>query len=86
VSAQSLQVLIKQADLDRGRRNDGLTSEELRQPRRKVRCPLPCGASAATSHAPFYPTPEYVSPSWAAMPVDATQCSAWRSEGVPTDC
>lgn len=40
VSAQSLQVLVKQADLDKGRRNDGLTSEELRQPRRKVRCPL----------------------------------------------
>jgi hypothetical protein len=38
VSAQSLQVLVKQADLDKGRRNDGLTSEELRQPRRKVRC------------------------------------------------
>jgi hypothetical protein len=36
VSAQSLQVLVKQADLDKGRRNDGLTSEELRQPRRKV--------------------------------------------------
>jgi hypothetical protein len=30
--------LVKQADLDKGRRNDGLTSEELRQPRRKVRC------------------------------------------------
>jgi hypothetical protein len=28
VSAQSWQVLIKPADLDKGRRNDGLTSEE----------------------------------------------------------
>ena len=54
----SLQVLVKQADLDKGRRNDGLSSEELRQPRRRVRCPLPCVASAATSHAPFYPTPK----------------------------
>ena len=33
---------------------------------------------------PFYPTPEYVFPGSAAMPVDATQCSAWRSEGVLT--
>jgi hypothetical protein len=55
VSAQSLQVLIKQADLDRARRNDGLTSEEVRPPRRKVRCPLPCVASAATSHASALP-------------------------------
>jgi hypothetical protein len=55
VSVQSLQVLVKQADLDKGRRNDGLTSEELRQPRRKVRCPLSCVASAATSHASVLP-------------------------------
>jgi hypothetical protein len=73
VSAQSLQVLMKQADLDKGRRNDGLTSEELRQPRRKVWCPLPCVASAATSHAPFYPTPEYVSPQ---VGSDAGGCDA----------
>ena len=74
--------LVKQADLDKGRRNDELTSEELRPPRRKVRCPLPCVASAATSHASALPpTPEYVLPSSTAMPVDATQCSAWRSEG-----
>jgi hypothetical protein len=46
VSAQSLQVLVKQADLDKGRRNDGLASKELRQARRKVRCPLPCVANA----------------------------------------
>ena len=40
VSEQSLRVWIKQADLDEGRRDDGLTSaelEELRQLRRKVR-------------------------------------------------
>lgn len=40
VSEQSLRVWIKQADLDEGRRDDGLTTnelEELRQLRRKVR-------------------------------------------------
>ena len=40
VSEQSLRVWIKQADLDEGRRDDGLTSaelEELRTLRRKVR-------------------------------------------------
>jgi transposase len=40
VSEQSLRVWIKQADLDEGRRDDGLTSaelEELRLLRRKVR-------------------------------------------------
>jgi hypothetical protein len=30
--------LVKLADLDKGRRNDGLTSEELWPPRRRVRC------------------------------------------------
>jgi transposase len=40
VSEQSLRVWIKQADLDEGRRDDGLTTselEELRTLRRKVR-------------------------------------------------
>jgi transposase len=40
VSEQSLRVWIKQADLDEGRRDDGLTTseqEELRQLRRRVR-------------------------------------------------
>lgn len=40
VSEQGLRVWIKQADLDEGRRDDGLTTgelEELRQLRRKVR-------------------------------------------------
>ena len=67
VSAQSLQVLVKLADLDKGRRNDGLTSEELRPPRRNVRCPLPYVASAATSHASALPDSGIRFPSWAAM-------------------
>jgi hypothetical protein len=84
VSAQSLQVLVKRADLDKGRRNDGLASEELRQPRRKVRALQPCVAGAATSHASVLPHSEVrFPPSSAAMPVDATHVGPAPAPDTP---
>ena len=79
MSAQSLQVLIKQADLDKGRRNDGLTSEDLSSlaGRWSALCRLPCVASAATSHASVLPDSGVRLPRLGSDgPVDATQCSA----------
>jgi hypothetical protein len=87
VSADSLQVLVKQVDLDKGRRNDGLTSEELRQPRRRVRCPLPCVASAAISYVSVLPD------SGVRFPRAGQRCRWMRRSaahggvrGVLTDC